>query len=147
MHCVELLYIENQHVVSKRNLVIIKNSKGNKDRIVPLIPKILDMLRDDYNYTNQRIIYLKDKQVGMPYDQRSLQLVLKQALKKSGILKPVPLQWLRYSYATHLLENGTNLRYIQSLLGHASSKTTEIYTHITTKGFEQLKSPIDSLDI
>ncbi len=59
-------------------------------------------------------------------------------IKKAGITKKVTVHTLRHSFATHLLENGTNLRYMQSLLGHESSKTTEIYTHITTKGFDQL---------
>lgn len=68
-------------------------------------------------------------------------------IKKAGITKKVTVHTLRHSFATHLLENGTNLRYIQSLLGHESSKTTEIYTHITTKGFDQLKSPLDNLEI
>ena len=68
-------------------------------------------------------------------------------IKKAGITKKVTVHTLRHSFATHLLENGTNLRYMQSLLGHESSKTTEIYTHITTKGFDQLKSPLDNLEI
>ncbi len=71
--------------------------------------------------------------------------VFKQALQKSGIKKPVTLHWLRHSYATHLLENGTDLRYIQELLGHNSSKTTEIYTHVSTKNIQQIKSPFDDL--
>ncbi len=71
--------------------------------------------------------------------------MLKQAIKKVGIAKPVTLHWLRHSYATHLLENGTDLRYIQDLLGHKSSKTTEIYTHVSTKNIQNIRSPFDDL--
>jgi integrase/recombinase XerD len=75
----------------------------------------------------------------------SLQLVLKQAVQKAGIQKPVTLHWLRHSYAIHLLESGTDLRYIQELLGHNSSKKTEIYTHVSTKNIQHIKSPFDDL--
>ena len=68
------------------------------------------------------------------------------ALAKSGIKKPVSLHTLRHCFATHLLEHGVGLRYIQDLLGHNSSKTTEIYTHVTRKGFENIQSPLDNLD-
>ena len=78
---------------------------------------------------------------------RSVQNILKNALKKVGISKNITVHSLRHSFATHLLESGTDLRYIQELLGHASSKTTEIYTHMTTKGFDQIKNPLDNLDI
>ena len=79
------------------------------------------------------------------YSEKSLQSVLKQALTKTKIAKPITLHWLRHSYATHLLESGTDLRYIQELLGHKSSKTTEIYTHVSTKSLQQIKSPFDDL--
>lgn len=77
--------------------------------------------------------------------ERSLQNVLKQSVTKSRILKPVTLHWLRHSYATHLLENGTDLRYIQEVLGRGSSKTTEIYTHVSTKNIQNIVSPFDYL--
>ena len=70
---------------------------------------------------------------------------LKKSIKFNGITKPVTLHWLRHSYATHLLENGTDLRYIQELLGHKNSKTTEIYTHVSTKNIQKIKSPFDDL--
>ena len=145
LRCGELLALQPVHIDSMRNIVFLKNSKGKKDRIVPLSPKILEMLRL-YFVAYKPTTYLFEGQLkGQPYDNRSLQQVLKQSIKKAGITKPVTLHWLRHSYATHLLESGTDLRYIQELLGHNSSKTTEIYTHVSTKSIQQIKSPFDSL--
>jgi integrase/recombinase XerD len=145
LRCGELLALKPINIDSKKNIVLLKNSKGKKDRIAPLSPKILEMLRD-YFKIYKPATYLFEGQVsGMPYDARSLQQVIKLAIKKAGIIKPVTLHWLRNSYATHLLESGTDLRYIQELLGHTSSKTTEIYTHVSTKSIQQIKSPYDDL--
>lgn len=145
LRCGELLALQPVHIDSKRNLVLLKNSKGKKDRIAPLSPKILEMLREYYTVCKPSNYLFEGQIKGQPYDARSLQQVLKQALKKVGIAKPVSLHWLRHSFATHLLESGTDLRYIQELLGHNSSKTTEIYTHVSTKSIQQIKSPFDDL--
>jgi integrase/recombinase XerD len=145
LRCGELLALKPVHIDSKRNIVMLKNSKGKKDRIVPLSPKILEMLREYYLVFKPKNYLFEGQTAGNPYDNRSLQQVLKQALTKVGITKPVTLHWLRHSYATHLLESGTDLRYIQELLGHGSSKTTEIYTHVSTKSLQQIKSPFDDL--
>jgi len=141
----ELLVLKPEHIDSKRMILIIKNAKGNKDRIAPLSPKIVEQLRTYYKAFKPKRYLFEGQQAGMPYDARSLQLVLKQALQKAGIKKPVTLHWLRHSYATHLLETGTDLRYIQEILGHASSKTTEIYTHVSTKSIQNIISPFDTL--
>lgn len=145
LRCGELLALQPHHIDSKRNIVLLKNSKGKKDRIVPLSPKILELLREYYKVYKPKIFLFEGQEPGSPYSQKSLQSVLKQALNKAGIKKPVTLHWLRHSYATHLLESGTDLRYIQELLGHNSSKTTEIYTHVSTKSIQQIKSPFDDL--
>lgn len=141
----ELLALRPTHIDSKRNIVLLKNAKGQKDRITPLSPKILEMLRIYFREYRPKIFLFEGQKAGVPYDARSLQLILKQALKKTNIIKPATLHWLRHSYATHLLESGTDLRYIQELLGHSSSKTTEIYTHVSTKSIQQIKSPFDDL--
>ncbi|UFH46236.1 site-specific integrase [Flavobacterium galactosidilyticum] len=133
LRCSELLALQPAHIDSLRNIVLLKNSKGKKDRIVPLSSKILEMLRDYYKVYKPKTYLFEGQTIGLQYDARSLQLILKQALQKSEITKPATLHWLRHSYATHLLESGTDLRYIQELLGHNSSKTTEIYTHVSTK--------------
>ena len=145
LRCGELLVLQPAHIDSSRELIIIKNAKGKKDRVVPLSAKILEMLREYYKSYRPKKFLFEGQVAGEAYDARSLQQVLKNAVKKAGIRRPVTLHWLRHSYATHLLESGTDLRYIQELLGHSSSKTTEIYTHVSTKSLQQIKSPFDDL--
>lgn len=141
----ELLHLKIHDIDSKRNVVIIKQSKGKKDRIAPLSPKILALLREYYLIYKPSHYLFEGQTKNTEYSEQSLQSVLKQALQKAKIKKPVTLHWLRHSYATHLLESGTDLRFIQELLGHNSSKTTEIYTHVSIKSLEQIKSPFDNL--
>lgn len=141
----ELLNLKLTDIDSKRNLIFIHQAKGKKDRIAPLSIKILSMLREYYSGYKPKFWLFEGQNKGEQYSEKSLQSVLKLALIKTGIDKPVSLHWLRHSYATHLLESGTDLRYIQELLGHSSSKTTEIYTHVSTKSLQQIRSPFDDL--
>lgn len=143
----ELLNLRPLDIDSKRNIIIIKQSKGKKDRIVPLSEKILSMLREYYKYYKPKVWLFEGQVPGSQYDERSLASVLKLALEKTNIKKPVSLHWLRHSYATHLLEAGTDLRYIQEILGHRSSKTTEIYTHVSTHNIQKIKSPFDDMEL
>jgi integrase/recombinase XerD len=140
----ELLNLTKFDIDSKRMVVIIRMAKGKKDRIIPLSPKILNLLRDYYKSYNPKE-FLFEGQSGGKYSEKSLENVFKQSLFKARNKKPVTLHWLRHSYATHLLESGTDLRYIQDLLGHKSSKTTEIYTHVSTKNIQNIRSPFDDL--
>jgi integrase/recombinase XerD len=121
----ELINLKMNDIDSNRNLVIIRQAKGKKDRIAPLSLNILVMLRAYFTAYKPKTWLFEGRIAGEQYDERSLSLVLKQALEKANIKKPVSLHWLRHSYATHLLEAGTDLRYIQEILGHKSSKTTE----------------------
>jgi integrase/recombinase XerD len=141
----ELLKLKPSDIDSKRNIIIVRAAKGKKDRIVPLSDKILEMLREYYKMHKPKTWLFEGQNENQPYDERSLSNVLKQALAKTNIKKPVSLHWLRHSYATHLLEAGTDLRYIQEILGHSSSRTTEIYTHVSTQSIQKIISPFDTL--
>ncbi|HQI05165.1 MAG TPA: site-specific integrase [bacterium] len=140
----EVVNLKITDIDSKRNLILIRESKGKKDRTTLLSQALLELLRDYYReYKPEN--YLFEGQKGGQYSVRSVQNIFRMALSKSGIKKHATVHTLRHSFATHLLERGTDLRYIQELLGHANSKTTEIYTHITKKGLDKIVSPLDNL--
>ena len=141
----ELIGLKPEDIDSKRMLVLIRQGKGKKDRVVPLSPRILELLRNYYKAYRPKYWLFEGEKPGSSYDERSLSQVLKSAVRKAGIRKSVSLHWLRHSYATHLLESGTDLRYIQELLGHKSSRTTEIYTHVSTRSIQNISSPFDDL--
>jgi integrase/recombinase XerD len=117
-----------------------------KDRVVPLSPVVLEMLREYYKEFKPKA-YLFEGQYGGRYSERSIELVLKTAIKKAGLKKEVNLHMLRHSFATHLLEGGTNLRFIQELLGHSSPRTTQIYTHVSMQQLGKIVSPLDRLNL
>ncbi|WP_178983668.1 site-specific tyrosine recombinase/integron integrase [Winogradskyella helgolandensis] len=134
----ELLNLKINDIDSKRMVVKVNNAKGNKDRISILSPSILTNLRQYYkDYRPEH--YLFEGQKGGPYSATSVVKIISTAAKKAGILKKVTPHMLRHSFATHLLENGTDLRHIQLLLGHNSTKTTEIYTHVANRSFMEIK--------
>lgn len=143
----ELINLKPEHINSERHLLIIINGKGKKDRVIPISDKVIEMLRDYYKIYKPKVWLFEGQTAGEQYSETSLQKVLKNSLVAAKINKPVTLHWLRHSYATHLLEAGTDLRYIQELLGHKSSKTTEIYTHVTESSLLKVKSPFDDLAI
>lgn len=141
----EVILLEPQDIDRDRMLLSIRQSKGFKDRIVPISPKLVEMI-DSYLARYRPVLYLFEGQrQGDKYSAGSVEKVFKMACQKAGIRKKISLHGLRHSYATHLLEAGTDLRYIQELLGHKSSKTTEIYTHVTEKSIQKIRSPFDDL--
>ena len=142
----ELVNLKIGDLDKNRMQIAIKGAKGKKDRYTLLSEKILIDLRNYYIQYKPKE-YLFEGQFGGSYSERSIQITFKEACRKANIKKKATVHTLRHSFATHLLEAGTDLRYIQSLLGHESSKTTEIYTHVTTKGFDQIRSPFDDLDL
>lgn len=129
-----------------RGILNIREGKGRVDRIVPVSDKVWAKL-DEYVAGYRPVTYLFEGQNGGKYSVESVYNVFKQALKKAGINKEVGVHSLRHSYATHLHESGLDIKYIQELLGHRSSRTTEIYTHVSRRNLIAVRSPIEDLDI
>ena len=140
----EIVGLKIKDLDSVQMQIRVQQGKGKKDRVTILSERVLEILRR-YFQQYQPKEWLFEGADGGQYSKRSAQQIVKDAARKAGIKKKISIHTLRHSFGTHLLESGTNLRYIQSLLGHESIKTTEIYTHITLKGFDQLRSPMDDL--
>ena len=140
----ELLNLKVTDIDSKRMMIKIYQGKGKKDRMTVLSTKVLDDLRQ-YFKEWKPVNYLFEGSPGKQYSTTSVKRILTNAAKKAKITRHVTPHMLRHSFATHLLENGTDLRFIQKIMGHNSSKTTEIYTHVSMAHMQEIKSPFDSL--
>lgn len=140
----ELLSLNWDDLDVDRGLIYIRNAKGKKDRIT-LLSRVAYEYLLQYRELHRPQALVFEGWNGQAYSARSVNNIIGQAAARAGITKRVSAHTLRHSFATHMLESGTDLRYIQTLLGHESSRTTERYTHVTKKGFENLISPLDAM--
>ena len=142
----ELVNLKVKDIDLGRNLLIIRQAKGQKDRQTLLSKSVAHLLSNHIEtYTLSKEDYLFAGQSKAQYSTRSIQAFFSNALKKAQIRKMASVHTLRHSFATHLLEEGTDLRIIQTLLGHSSIKTTEIYTHVSTHKIQHITSPLDRM--
>lgn len=138
----ELINLKIENIDSKRMLINIKNTKGNKERYTLLSKTVLKDLRLYFLKWRPKE-YLFEGKYGGKYSTSSVLTIVKRAAKKAKIIKTITPHMLRHSFATHLLEAGTDIRYIQTILGHNSIKTTEIYTQVAIKNINIIKNPLD----
>jgi site-specific recombinase XerD len=140
----ELINLKITDIKSDSDLLLIRQSKGNKDRFVSLPDRLLELLRSYYlEFKPQAFLFEGAK--GNQYSERSVQLFLKDAMKKAGVISNGSVHTLRHSYATHLIKSGVDVRVVQELLGHNDIRTTMIYTHITDVDKKATPSPLDFL--
>lgn len=140
----ELLNLKLEDIDSKRMVILVRSGKGGKDRLTILSPSVLNDLREYFKKWKPQT-YLFEGEEGKQYSGTSVNRIIQGASKRAGIKKRVSAHTFRHSFATHLLENGTDLRYEQVLLGHSITKTTEIYTQVAIHNIKVIKSPIELL--
>ncbi|MFM2386030.1 MAG: hypothetical protein RL660_787 [Bacteroidota bacterium] len=140
----EIIALKLEHINSADMQVLIANAKGKKDRMVNLPYTLLNDLREYYKLYRPQV-YLFEGQVGGQYSARSAQQVFKTAMLKAGINKTIGIHGLRHSYATHLLQAGTDISFIQQLLGHTNINTTLVYTQVANNNVRHVASPLDTL--
>jgi len=142
----ELINLEIGDIDSESMKIHVKQGKGKKDRYIMLSENVLKILREYYQIYKPKE-YIIEGLKGGKYSPQSVQSVFKMAIKKAGIKKKATVHTLRHSFATHLLDDGTDIRYIQELLGHKRLETTQIYTHVSSYSINKIKSPADKLKI
>jgi site-specific recombinase XerD len=143
----EIVNLKLADIDSKRMQIFIERSKGKKDRYVNLSPLLLDILRKyirEYKPRPKTYLFESEQTMG-PYPTRTVQQIFSNAKTKAGIRKSVGIHSLRHSFATHLLDKGTDIKYIKDLLGHFNIKTTERYLHVSKKQLVNIVSPLDDL--
>ncbi len=138
----ELLHLRVKDIDVYRNQVFVKNGKGRKDRVVTLAESIKPLL-SNYINTYKPINWFIEGRDGQAYSDSSIRKFLGNSCKQARIIKSVSPHTLRHSYATHMLENGVDIRYIQELLGHSKPETTMIYTHVAQKDLAKISNPLD----
>jgi site-specific recombinase XerD len=143
----ELLGLQLKDIHWDRNQIMVRDAKGKKDRSVMLSQTLKEVLRYYFDQYQPRVWLFEGQDGIKPYSARSVQQVVIQHARKAGITKRVTPHVLRHCFATHLLDNGTDVRFIQELLGHKDIKTTMIYTHVTTQTLKSIQSPLDQLSL
>ncbi len=141
----EVISLKAYDIDNNRMLIHVRQAKGRKDRYTLLSETTLGILRQYATKYKIGEWLFQGQKEDNHISERTVQKIFKDACQKAGIKKNVSVHTLRHSFATHLLEAGTDLRYIQELLGHSNSKTTEIYTHVTKMDLAKIRSPLDSL--
>lgn len=135
----EVVKLKPEDIDTERMLIHIKGSKSRKDRYTMLSEKALEVLKEYWNEYRPKNWLFSGQNKERYITTRTVEKIFSNICATAKILKPVTVYSLRHSFATHLLESGTDLRYIQEILGYKSSKTTEIYTHVSTKDIEKLR--------
>lgn len=142
----EIIHLKVANIASERMMLHIKNAKGKKDREVILSETLLSILRDYYKmYKPKQLLF--EGQSGGAYSSRSLNMIMHHAKVKAGVKKEGSIHAFRHSFATHLLEGGTDISIIKQLLGHNDIRTTLRYTHVAITALQKVQSPLDKLNL
>ncbi|NKB71773.1 MAG: tyrosine-type recombinase/integrase [Candidatus Latescibacteria bacterium] len=142
----EVVRLRVEDIDRDRGLIRVRQGKGRKDRYTTLSEVLLQTLSLYWKAVRPEKWLFPGARPGRHLTERSVQKVIQRAKGKTGTSKPVTMHTLRHSFATHLLEDGTDLRYVQELLGHTRPETTMIYTHVTQKNLKRIRSPLDNIN-